>query len=177
MRKPTFARIRAALTALWCVIVPAGGPSFAEDEARLDMLFAELQAAYASWAREIERQILLEWSESGSPAINLLMRRGRAAISLNRYPAAIRRLSALVERAPDSAKGWNARATAHFPMGRYRISMADIGQSLTLDPRHFGAISGMTMILELHGDYVGALSAPQIVEDLHPYRAGSADAI
>ena len=67
---------------------------------------------------------------------------------------AIEHFTALIDHAPDFAEGYNARATAFFQTGQFGQSLADIQQTLALNPRHFGAISGLALIL---GHRLGAL--------------------
>ncbi len=142
-----------------------------EDEA-LDRLFAELKTADEAAARQIEHRIQIIWSESGSEAMNLLLARGRQAISDGRYRDAIGHFSALVEQSPQFAEGWNGRATAYFLAGHHDLSLRDIGRTLQLNPRHFGAISGLGMIMEARGEVVAALKAHRMVEELYPNRTG-----
>jgi tetratricopeptide (TPR) repeat protein len=52
----------------------------------------------------------------------------------------------VVELAPKFAEGWNRRATLHYMMGNYPRSIEDVHQTLELEPRHFGALSGLGMI-------------------------------
>ena len=61
---------------------------------------------------------------------------------------AIEHFTALVDHAPEFAEGYNARATAYFQNGQYGPSLEDIRQTLMLNPRHFGAMSGLALILE-----------------------------
>ena len=78
---------------------------------------------------------------------------------------------------PAFAEAYNARATAYFQMGRYGQSLADIRQTLLLNPRHFNAMSGLALILEEIGEPEGALQAWREVERLHPNREGLSDAV
>ena len=79
--------------------------------AKLDDLFAQLLGADAASAPQIESDILREWSRSGSPAMDLLLLRGRDAMMQGLPEVAVEHLTALIDHDPDFAEGWNARAT------------------------------------------------------------------
>ena len=145
-----------------CISAEAG------DDTELDALFALLKQADRETAREIETQIARAWSESGSPSMNLLLAKGRQAMAEGRLREAVRHLSALVDHAPDFAEGWNARATAYYLMGQHELSLNDIGRTLMLEPRHFGAISGYAMIMEAWGNDAAALKAHELVHGAVP---------
>ncbi len=151
-------------------------PLLAQTE-RLDTLFAELAASDESAAPRIEREIWSEWSKSGSPAMDLLLQRGRDAMAEGDTDAAIEHLTALTDHAPDFAEGWNALATAYFQAGEFGPSVQDIARTLTLNPRHFGALSGLGMIFEELGDDARALEAYKAALALHPHLAGAQEAV
>jgi tetratricopeptide (TPR) repeat protein len=141
----------------------------AAQTARLDELFAELAGSDPAAARRIEREIWAEWSKSGSPAMDLLLQRGREAIAEGDFDAAIGHLTALTDHAPDFAEGWNTLATAYFQAGDYGPSIQEIARTLTLNPRHFGALSGLGMIFEELGDDARALEAYRAALAIHPH--------
>lgn len=144
---------------------------------RLAGLFAELaDPDNLRWQRT-ESDILREWSRSGSAAMDMLLKRGQQAMEAGDTEAAIAHLTALTDRAPDFAEGWNARATAYFMAGLYGPSLADIGRVLTLEPRHFGALSGLGMILEQTGNAEGALAAFRAARAIHPHRPDLDEAV
>ena len=109
--------------------------------------------------------------------MDLLLERGREALTEGDAKLAVEHFTALIDHAPDFAEGYNARATAFFQMGRYGLSLEDIRRTLELNPRHFGALSGLALILEEIGRPEDALAAWREVEALHPTREGMADAI
>jgi tetratricopeptide (TPR) repeat protein len=157
-------------------IALSAGASAAQT-AKLDQLFKELSAADSKAAPRIEREIEMEWSRSGSPSMDLLLERGRAALQQGDTEAAIEHLTALTDHAPDFAEGWNALATAYFIAGEYGPSVEDIGKTLTLNPRHFGALAGLGMILENLGNSEGALAAYQAALAIHPQLQGVKDSV
>ncbi|PZQ96819.1 MAG: hypothetical protein DI533_14680 [Cereibacter sphaeroides] len=139
---------------------------------KLDELFSQLADATETTAPKIEREIWAEWSKSGSPSMDLLLERGRAAMQEGDLPTAIEHLTALTDHAPDFAEGWNALATAYFQSGEYGPAVEDIGRTLTLNPRHFGALSGLGMILEELGDTDRALAAYKAALEINPQMSG-----
>ncbi|MBV7410186.1 tetratricopeptide repeat protein [Maritimibacter sp. DP1N21-5] len=147
------------------------------DEARLDELFEALKAADATSWEQIEDKIWTEWSRSGSPTMDLLLNRGRAAMGTENTDVAIEHLTALVENAPEFAEGWNARATAYYAAGLVGPSIADIARTLELEPRHFGALSGLALILEKIGDQDAALEAYRAALAIHPQRPNLREAV
>ncbi|HEX9856872.1 MAG TPA: tetratricopeptide repeat protein, partial [Paracoccaceae bacterium] len=140
-------------------------------------LFDKLATADARAAGRIEADIWREWSKSGSPAMDLLLERGRQAMQQGDTEAAIEHLTALTDHAPDFAEGWNARATAYFQAGKYGPSVADIRRTLVLNPRHFGALAGFGMILEELGRNEQALEVYRAAIAIHPQLQGVLEAI
>jgi Tfp pilus assembly protein PilF len=168
-------QILKAASALIAATFLAGAA--AAQETDLDPLFEALKEADPSGAQEIENRIWQEWSRSGSAAMDLLLERGREALQAGELDVAVEHFSALVDHAPDFAEGYNSRATAYFQEGEYGLALEDIRQTLARNPRHFGAMSGLAMILEEIGEEEGALEAWRAVEALNPARQGVREAI
>ena len=141
----------------------------------MDALMQEL-AQGEGWMRA-ERQILREWGRSGSPVIDFIFQRGQEALRMGDAEAAIDHFSAVIDHDPDFAEAWNGRATAWFLANRLGPSMADIEQVLRLNPRHFGALAGLGMILEQLERPDEALRAYQASLDIHPNQASVAEAV
>jgi len=162
-------RFLNSIVAAIVAIVMNSMPSAAQSPT-LDELYAELaDPVLESW-EQVEQKIWSEWSKSGSPAMDLLLDRGRKAMEEGDWTAAIEHLTALTDHAPDFAEGWNARATAYYQAGKYGPSLSDIRKTLALNPRHFGAISGLALILEELGFPKDALKAYREVLAIHPHR-------
>jgi len=164
-----------SLTIFILAAMAMGSPGYAQSEEpaqseELDRLFEELAAADDTSWQAIEQNIWREWSKSGSPAMDLLLKRGRSAMQAGDWALAIEHLTALTDHAPDFAEGWNARATAYFQAGLYGPSIADIEKTLALNPRHFGAMSGLARILEEIGYPKEALEMYRNVVAIHPFR-------
>lgn len=138
----------------------------------LDDLFAQLLTADEQASQRIEQDIWREWSKSGSPAMDLLLQRGRDAMAAGQTDAAIEHLTALIDHAPDFAEGWNARATAYFQAGEFGPSIDDIAHVLSLNPRHFGALAGLGMIFEELGKPEKALEVYKAALAIHPHLGG-----
>lgn len=166
-------RIVAALLPLFLTCAVAA----AEDTAKLDDLFARLQSAGEGESGRIEREIWIEWSKSGSPALDLLLQRGRDALELGDTRAAIEHFTAIIDHDPSFAEGWNARATAFYNAGEFGPSMYDIAQTLALNPRHFGALSGLAMIFEGTEQPEKALQAYKAALAIHPHLAGAVQGV
>jgi tetratricopeptide (TPR) repeat protein len=152
-------------------------PAVAQDATKLDDLFARLLTADEGEAGRIETEIWIEWSKSGSPAMDLLLQRGKDAMNLGDNVQAIEHFTAIIDHDPDFAEAWNARATAHFYAGDFGPSVADIGHVLTLNPRHFGALSGLAMILEASGKPERALEVYRAALAIHPHLPGATEAV
>lgn len=138
-------------------------------EQKLDKLFGELKrASNEGAARNIAGRISQEWANSGSSSIDLMMGWARSAMDKQKFDVALDFLDQVVVLDPDYAEGWNRRATAHFMMHNFGKSMADIEQTLELEPRHFGALSGMAQILLARGAKEMALQAYSQVLAVYP---------
>ena len=122
----------------------AGVAQADQKDPRLDKLFEQLKTATnTEMAQPIEEQIWNIWLESGDQNVDALMAIGVAAMNDSDYDQAYRAFSRVVAIAPNFAEGWNKRATVLYLMGRYEDSIKDIGKTLALEPRHFGALSGL----------------------------------
>lgn len=146
-------------------------------EARLDRLFGELANAEGDAADEIASQITSLWARSGSASMDLLLGRARVATGEDEYEKARAHISALTRLAPDFAEGWNASATLYFIQEEYWLSVEHIQKALELEPRHFGALAGLALILERTDREEAALRTWEKVTDLFPGMERAQEAI
>src|SRR5258706_1042861 len=112
------------------------------------------------------------WSRSGDAAIDALMARGVQEIDAQDYKAAIATFSEIVRRKPGFAEGWNKRATVYYLAGEDRKSIADCGEVLKRNPRHFGALSGLGLIYTRLERYDDALAWFRKALDVNPNMLG-----
>jgi tetratricopeptide (TPR) repeat protein len=136
---------------------------------RLDALFADLKTAQNVEAgRAIERDIVHLWLESGDAEVDRLMGYAIAAMNIQAYTLALNYLDTVVLTKPDYAEGWNKRATVYFLVDRLQDSIADIQRTLALEPRHFGALAGLGMIMVKVGDKERAVEAFKAALAINP---------
>jgi len=139
----------------------------------LDTLFTMLKAAPDEQAAQaVETRIWQAWMLQGSPAVQLLMRRGIRNLESRALPDALEDFDAVIALAPDLAEGWNKRATVYFLMEQDDNAAKDILETLAREPRHFGALTGLALVRERQGDLMGALRAFESALAIHPKMAG-----
>lgn len=139
----------------------AASPAWSDQsDPRLPGLFARLQAApSAEAAQPLAARIWDIWMQAGDPAADQLMATGLSAMNAGDYRVALAAFGQLVEEKPAFAEGWNKRATLLYLLGRYQESVADIAKVLALEPRHFGALSGLALCDQQLGKGADALQA------------------
>jgi tetratricopeptide (TPR) repeat protein len=124
----------------------------------LDFLFGALKVAPDDTiAKAIEERIWAQWVISRSDTANLLMTRVKTAIDAHEMDLALKLLDAIVKIKPDYIEAWNRRATLYYMKKDYGHALADIREVLKREPRHFGALSGLGLILQDIGDDKQAL--------------------
>jgi tetratricopeptide (TPR) repeat protein len=157
---------------------PAKPPVALTREARLDQLFAELKRERNEKAAErIAGRIWGEWFQSGSASIDLMMQWSQKAMDDQKFDVALDFLDQVVILQPKYAEGWNRRATVHYMMKNFGKSMSDIDQTLQLEPRHFGALSGLAQIMAATGHKQSALEAWQKVLTIYPMMRSAQDQV
>ncbi len=159
------------------VIVVAVLPGIAwpdQTDKRLDALFARLQATEdGAEARLITGKIWIIWRETSNDVARTFMRAGMRDMTEEHYEQALQAFNKVVQAAPHFAEGWNARATLLYLMGDYPASVADIRRTLRLEPRHFGAWSGLGLIYIGLERYQAALEAFDKALKLNPHLTGA----
>jgi tetratricopeptide (TPR) repeat protein len=99
------------------------------------------------------------------------------AMDLGAFDLARPMLDRLVAAEPQWAEAWNKRGTLAFIEKRDDEALLDIEQTLLLEPRHFGAISGFGQICLRHGRLAEARAAFQVALAINPHLCGLSEAI
>lgn len=149
--------------------------------ARLDELFERLAQVDADGADDgadkVEAEIRRIWNRSGSDSMDLLLLRGRDALEDQDLVLALQHFGALTDHDPGFAEGWNMRATAFYLRGDLGQALADIEHVLALEPRHYGALTGLAVILEQLGRDADALKAWREAARINPHIEQAQEAI
>ena len=144
----------------------------------LDSLFARLHKVDTpAEAQVVERAIWELWMKSDSPTAELLLTQAVKALGAGEEQASLSILDKLIAVHPEFAEAWNKRATVYFMIGRYNESLSDISRVLDLEPRHFGALSGLGMIKQQQGDKKAALAAFRDALAVNPQLEGARQAV
>lgn len=150
---------------------PAKLPKVSADRTKgLDFLFGALKAAPdEASARHVEARIWATWLQTPSDTAALLMSRAKTAMDGQKMDVALKVLDALIRLKPDYIEAWNRRATIYYLKNDYLHSMQDFQQVLSREPRHFGALASIGMIMQELGDDKRALEAFRKALAINPY--------
>jgi len=145
-------------------------PSVTAHGKSLDVLFEALKAAPdETSARAVEARIWAIWTRTPSDTVALLMSRARIALENDEADVALKLLDAIIKLRPDYTEAWNRRATLYYKKNNYNRAMEDIEEVLRREPRHFGALAGLGVILEETGDDKRALDAFRRALAINPH--------
>ena len=137
--------------------------------AELPALFAQLEEAVDSnSARVLEEQIWQHWLSAPDSNSAHLMSQISTAMSAGSLDFALHLSNQLVDSNPDFAEAWNKRATIQYLLGNHAESVGDIRETVRLESRHFGAISGLGMIFLKENNLPAALQAFEQVLKISP---------
>ena len=140
-----------------------------QTDERLDDLFTALQEAENARTIQItERQIWEIWLQHANADVQQLMLVGTQRMNTQRYAEAMVVFNRLTDIFPGYAEGWNKRATLHYVLGNLDASVSDIHKTLELEPRHFGALSGLGMVFIQRKELSKAKRAFEDLIEVHP---------
>lgn len=152
----------AAILSVTCALGPVAA------DPRADELLAQLAQATPENAPYIEEKLMDHWSQSGSPAMDLLLRRGRDSLAAGDTAAAIGHFTALIDHAPDFTQAYVDRAEAYLTAELTGPALADIRQALVNEPRHVAALAGLAVLLNDIGSQDKARAVLAELKRIHP---------
>jgi len=162
--------IRLAL--LLTTVLTASAPLLThadQNDERLDGLFADLGSnSDIRRIRATENRIWEIWLQHANPDVERLLVIGTERMNNRQYPEALLVFNQLVESVPDFAEAWNKRATLFYMLGNFEASIDDIEATLELEPRHFGALSGLGLVYLQQGELQKARQAFEELIGVHP---------
>ena len=146
------------------------GRSSINDE-ELGLLFSQLlEIQSSSEADEITLKIWEIWTNDAETEFGQsTMLEGVSLMNRNSLVAAEELFSELIRVSPDYIEAWNKRATVRYMMGQLENSLNDVYVVLSKEPKHFGAMSGLGLIMIQREDFEGALSAYKKLIAIHPF--------
>ena len=167
-------RMLTTLILAFIISLPWAASRADQKDPRLPDLFAILSAEGEPLkAQSAERRIWSIWTQHADNGINTLMHHGVQKMGAGEFAEALKAFDAIVAAKPDFAEGWNKRATVYFLMGAYDASVRDIEATLVLEPKHFGAISGLGLIYRAIGKPEAALKAFEKTLEIYPWSVGA----
>ena len=145
-----------------------------ERKSELDKLFSQLKNTKTlSSAQIVEKKIWEIWLIHPSDdrrgfRLTELLTQGSRLMNMGELNKAYELFTQIIAAEPDWSEVWNKRATVLYLMNRYQSSLDDIKITLTLEPRHFGALSGQALnYIELK-QYEKAIQSYKAAQKIYP---------
>ena len=147
----------------------------AEDrKSELDKLFFKLKnSKNLPSAQIVEKKIWEIWLIHPSDdrrgfRLTELLTQGSRLMNRGELNKAYELFTTIIATEPDWSEAWNKRATVLYLMNRYQSSLDDIKITLTLEPRHFAALSGQALnYIELK-QYEKAIQSYKAAQKIYP---------
>ena len=145
-----------------------------ERKNKLEKLFIQLKNTKdLPTAQIIEKKIWEIWSIHPSDdrrgfRLTELLTQGSRLMNRGELNKAYELFTKIIATEPDWFEAWNKRATVLYLMNQYQSSLNDIKITLTLEPRHFGALSGQALnYIELR-QYEKAIESYRAAQKIYP---------
>lgn len=164
-----YLKLKAIVTATAVTVIFSLPGQVSAQAVSASTLLQDLARSEASEAAAIDRELQAVWAKSGSPAMDLLLRRGTDALERGDLQQAAEHLTALTDHAPDFARGWHERARVYFAMGLYGPSVADLERALALNPQDYNSIYALGVLFEQFREPQRAYQAYQRAKAIHPH--------
>ena len=155
---------------IWLAVWSALPAMADQNDPELDELFIQLRNVDdLETASRVEKEIWAKWVHRDDELVDRFMSLGIRAMEAGALKLSLHQFTKVINLDKNFSEGWNKRATVHYMMGNFDKSVQDIEQTLALEPRHYGAMSGMALILDATENLAGALKAWQQVLEFTPY--------
>ena len=141
---------------------------------KLDKLFIQLKNTKDLPAAQIvEKKIWEIWMIHPSDdrrgfRLTELLTQGYRLMNMGELSKAYELFTKIIATEPDWSEAWNKRATVLYLMNRYQSSLDNIKITLTLEPRHFGALSGQALNYIALEEYEKAIESYKVVQKIYP---------
>jgi len=166
------------LLGVWFGMATSPPAEASQHDKRLDPLFAALKGnPNPATAHDLEQQIWTIWAEPNRPAAAAPLQLGMAALASGDLPAASAAFAVVVADDPDFAEAWNQQAIVSYMRGDFTASVGQIQHVLALEPRHFGALSGLGQIYLALDNKPAALKAFEAALAIDPALASLQNAV
>ena len=140
----------------------------------LNKLFSQLKnSKNLSSAQIVEKKIWEIWLIHPSDdrrgfRLTELLTQGSRLMNLGELNKAYELFTTIIATEPDWSEAWNKRATVLYLMNQFESSLDDIKITLTLEPRHFAALSGQALnYIELK-QYEKAIESYEAAQKIYP---------
>jgi len=161
----------------WALLFPAALLA-QQENAPVEELLDRLSVSSEDHEAELlAEEVWARFFDSGSPSVDLILQRGIDAQYSGDLELAGDFFSDVIEFAPDFAEGWNRRAALEYARGEYAAAAEDLGMAIELQPRHFGALVGLGLVLERLGSATGAFQAYSDALAIHPFLAQAQEGV
>jgi len=140
-----------------------------QNDERLNGLFEALaQTDDIDLLTEVENRIWAIWYEHPNENVQSLLLTGIDYMNRQYATEALAIFNQIIQQYPDYAEAWNRRATLHYLLGNLDDSISDIDRVLALEPRHFGALSGLGLVYIQQQNLLKAREAFENLLKFHP---------
>lgn len=138
-------------------------------EERFDKLFVELSEAETDEdAAFIAEEIEALWRDSGSATVDLLTDRASDALDMGDAELARELISGAIELGPDHGEAWAVSALIAMAEDELGVALEHIERAVSLEPRHYLALTRLGLILERLEATQGAYDAYERALELNP---------
>ena len=152
------------------VRVLAGAEPIVRHQAALDVALDRLRhATKPADVERLDKAIWKLWGAAGTRSAIRLLQKAMQSLATERFSLAIEALDTAIKLDFAFAEAWNRRATVYYLLGEYEKAIDDIEHVLILEPRHYGALSGLGQIFVRSGDITAAIEAFEAALDINPH--------